>query len=318
MARLTDTQREWLARQFEDCVRFDAPLASFTSFRIGGPAEALAIPKSRDELISLVAGAREREIGYLVFGGGTNLLVTDRGISGLVIRISQCLDTLSVIEMDSGRFQAGVGAGVLLKRFCRYCLSNGYKGMNFAVGIPGTVGGAIMMNAGTASGCMADALTAVWILKGTGEIRVVGRESLSVAYRRLSWQSDDDDRDARYPSVILGGDFLLTRGEPSALKAEARRGMTGRKNSQPLGMPSAGCVFKNPAEGYSAGRLIDMAGLKGSRRGGAVISNRHANYIVNTGGATAEDVLSLMALIQEAVWNRFQLVLEPEVKVVGD
>lgn len=275
-------------------------------------------PASRDELIALITGARDREIGYRVLGGGTNLLVTDRGITGLVVRIAGCLDTIVVVEGVRGVFQVSVGAGVMLKRFCRYCLARGLGGMNFAIGIPGTVGGALTMNAGTGSGSIADVLSSLMLLAESGEIRVVERDLLHCGHRWLSWQAADDEARLPYPPVILGGVFSLRKGEASKLKAEAREIMKARKRSQPLGLPSAGCIFKNPPAGAPAGRLIDMAGLKGRRQGGAVISERHANYIVNTGGATASDVLALMDLIKQTVWNRFQIELEPEVKIVGD
>lgn len=318
MRRLTETQKNWLTERFPNRVRFNAPLAALTSFQIGGPAEVLVTPASQDELVALVSGARDREMGYRILGGGTNLLVTDRGISGLVIRLARCLDTIVVAQEVLGMLQVSVGAGVPLKRFCRYCLSRGLRGMNFAIGIPGTVGGALSMNAGTGAGSMADVLSSITLLAGTGEIRVAERESLHAEYRRLSWQPTGDEAVALYPTVILGGEFFLDRGDVSALKAEASGIMKSRKRSQPLGFPSAGCIFKNPPEGTPAGRLIDMAGLKGRRQGGALISERHANYIINTGGATAADVLTLMRLIKETVWSRFQIQLEPEVKIVGD
>jgi UDP-N-acetylmuramate dehydrogenase len=318
MARLTEIQRKWLAERFKNQVRFDASLAPYTSFHIGGPAEALVTPVSQDELFALVTGARDREIGYQVLGGGTNILVTDRGISGLVIRIAQCLDAIGEAEEVRGRLQVNVGAGVTLKMLCRYCLASGLRGMNFAIGIPGTVGGALTMNAGTDTGSMADVLSSIKLLLGSGEIRIVERDMLKAEYRRLSWSLAGDETAASYPTVILGGGFSFARGEVSAIKAAARRIMRARKLSQPLGLPSAGCIFKNPPAGVPAGRLIDMAGLKGRRQGGALISERHANYIVNTGSATAADVLALVNFVKETVWNRFQIQLEPEVRVVGD
>jgi UDP-N-acetylmuramate dehydrogenase len=317
MARLTEIQRKWLADRFKDRVRFDAPLSYHTSFHIGGPAEALVTPASRDELITLITGARDREIGYQVLGGGTNLLVRDQGITGLVIRIAECLDMMVVVEEVLGILEVSVGAGVMLKRFCRYCLANGFGGMNFAIGIPGTVGGALTMNAGTGTGSIADVLSALTLLTASGEVLVVERDLLHAGHRRLCRQDFEDDA-SPYPPVILGGEFFLRREEALTLKAQAREIMKARKRSQPLGFPSAGCIFKNPPEGEPAGRLIDMAGLKGRQQGGAVISERHANYIVNTGGATAADVLTLMDLIKQTVWNRFQIELEPEVKIVGD
>lgn len=316
--RLDATQKEWLAQRFQSRVRFDEPLSHHTSFQIGGPAEALILPESPAELTALIKGVQERDIPYRIIGGGTNLLVSDQGAGGLTILMTRCLLHILVAEESDGIIQISVGASVPLKRFCRYCLAQGFKGMNFAIGIPGTVGGALTMNAGTSAGSMADVLSTLMLLTTKGEICTLGREQLRADYRRLSWPPIENGDASVCPTVILGGEFALTRADSVALKAEAGKIMRDRNASQPLGIPSAGCIFKNPVAGPPTGKLIEMAGLKGAHRGGALISTRHANYIVNAGNATAADVLALMALVQETVWNRFQIKLEPEVKFVGD
>jgi UDP-N-acetylmuramate dehydrogenase len=318
MRRLNESQLNWLSENFKGRVRFDAPMAAFTSFRIGGAVEALATPLTQEELILLVKGAHERRMGYQVIGGGTNLLVTDEGISGLVIRLTECLNHILSVTETADRLQLNVGAGVSIRHLCTYCLSKGIKGMNFAIGIPGTVGGGLIMNAGTNRGCMAEALSSIQLLMETGEIKTVGKTALIFDHRSLSGLAFNSEEARYYPPVILGGDFSLSKGEVKSLKAEAREIMRTRAKQQPIGYSSAGCIFKNPPHAPTAGQLIDMAGLKGRRKGGAQISERHANFIINTGGATSADVLALMSLIQETVWNRFQIRLEPEVKIVGD
>ncbi|MDX9788412.1 MAG: UDP-N-acetylmuramate dehydrogenase [Desulfobacterales bacterium] len=316
MKRLEKPQIEWLAQRFQNRVRFDEPLAPYTSFQIGGPAEALIIPESPAELTALIKGAREREIAYRIIGGGTNLLVNDRGVSGLVVVTTRCLEHILLVEEAVGHIHISVGASVLMKRLCRYCLAQGFQGMNFAIGIPGTIGGALIMNAGTGKGTVANVLSAMMLLTTTGEICTLNRNQFRAENRRLSWEPVESDE--AYPPVILGCELTLTRADAAMLRAEARHIMRQRGKTQPLGIPSAGCIFKNPVDGLPAGQLIDMAGLKGAREGGAVISARHANYILNAGGATAAEVMALMARVKETVWNRFQIQLEPEVKLVGE
>jgi UDP-N-acetylmuramate dehydrogenase len=317
-SRLLEAHRLWLVRRFGNRVHFEVPMAPHTSFRIGGAAEALVIPESLAELTALVTGAWERGMDYQVMGGGTNLLVTDAGISGVVILMNRCLGHLEWVASGEKTVTLRAGAGVPLRRLCRLCINRGLKGMNFAIGIPGTVGGALIMNAGTAAGCMADALLSMELLTGEAGLTRLGREMLQSEHRRLSWKALSDETPGRHPAIIVEAAFGLSRGDGAALRAEAAGAMRHRSASQPLGIPSAGCIFKNPVEGPAAGWLIERVGLKGVRRGGACVSERHANFIVNVGGATAADVLSLMDLIRETVWDRFHIQLEPEVKIVGD
>jgi UDP-N-acetylmuramate dehydrogenase len=278
----------------------------------------MVIPETLDELTALVREAWKRGISYRVMGGGTNLLVTDAGISGVVILMSRCLGHIETVASDEGTVILRAGASVTLRRLSHLCMKSGLAGMTFAVGIPGTLGGALIMNAGTASGCMADILLSLDLLTGEAGSTRLGRNALQAEHRRLSWKPLAGEDAGRHPAVILEAAFTLTRGEKAALRAAGAEAMRRRSTSQPLGVPSAGCIFKNPAQGPAAGWLIERAGLKGMRRGGACVSWRHANFIVNTGGATAADVLSLMDLIRETVWDRFHIQLEPEVKIVGD
>lgn len=317
MNPLSNTQKKWLAERFKDQVRFDVPMARHTSFRIGGPAQALAVPESLAELAALLTGARKRGMDILVIGGGSNLLVSDSGIGGLVV-ILRCLDDIALHEETSDAMTVRVGAGTPLKRLCRCCLAHGLTGMNFAIGIPGSVGGALAMNAGTAKGCMADTLLSIRVLDGQGNCRTLSKESLCADYRQLTWETPNETGVFGQSGTIVNAEFLLARADARSLRREARHIMRARVQTQPLGIPSAGCIFKNPPDAPAAGFLIEQAGFKGRRQGGARVSDRHANYIVNTGGATAADVRTLMDVIEKNVWNRFQIQLTPEVKIVGD
>jgi UDP-N-acetylmuramate dehydrogenase len=207
-------------------------------------------------------------------------------------------------------------AGVDLKTLCAYALKQGLEGMNFALGIPGTVGGGIVMNAGTSHGSMENVLKSINVLLPTGHTRRIKKEALDFDYRKLSWSPEltDGHRDQ---TVILDGRFCLCPSDPEALKKTAREIIRARKQRQPIGLPSAGCFFKNPASGEIAGQLIEMAGLKGKSVGGAEISSKHANFFINRHKASAADFLALMDLAEKVVLEKFNVHLEREVKVVG-
>ena len=207
-------------------------------------------------------------------------------------------------------------AGVNLKTLCSYALKQGLEGMNFALGIPGTVGGGIVMNAGTSHGTMENVLKSINILLPTGETRGIKKEALDFGYRKLSWNPELTDG-YRDQTVILDGQFCLCHSDPEMLKKTAREIIRTRKKGQPIGWPSAGCFFKNPASGETAGQLIEMAGLKGKSIGGAQISSKHANFFINRRKASATDFLELMDLVQKAVLEKFNIHLESEVKIVG-
>jgi UDP-N-acetylmuramate dehydrogenase len=288
-----------------------------TSLRVGGPAEAFVTPDSFETLHSLVTWCRSNEHPFRVVGEGTNLLVRDGGIMGVVIVLTVCLNKITQKSTDADSVVVSAMAGAKMKRLCAFALSRGLEGMNFALGIPGTIGGGIRMNAGTSRGSMGDPLMSLTLLKPDGQARVIERKHLNVAHRSISW-GGAAEINGREESIILEGRFRLHPTDGQNLKNDARALMKTRMKKQPLGKPSAGCFFKNPPLGKPAGYLIEKAGLKGSRVGGAEVSTKHANFIVTRGNASAADVLSLMETVRQKVSKRFNVDLENEVQIVGE
>jgi UDP-N-acetylmuramate dehydrogenase len=207
-------------------------------------------------------------------------------------------------------------SGALLRNLCSFALERGLEGINFAVGIPGTIGGGIMMNAGTAHGAMESALESINVLLPTGRSHKIKREKLNFSYRNLTLNNERIDSYQGHP-IVLDGCFCLRPSDPEKLKKEAQAILKTRKDRQPTGLPSAGCFYKNPVYGKTAGELIELAGLKGKSIGGAEISSKHANFIVNRQRASAADFLALMELVEETVSKMFDIDLEREVKIVG-
>lgn len=305
--------RLWLRQQYGKRVRFDEPMAKHTSFKIGGPADAFIQPASEIKLKTILKWARQKKIPYILVGGGTNLLVRDGGIRGLVIHLGALAADVRW-QQHQERVKVAAGAGVPTRRICSLALKQGWQGMNFALGIPGTLGGAICMNAGTAHGTIADVIDTVAVMTATGEKVNIRREAMRYQYRNLQMPFEVDQS---APVALISAQLNLARADREKVRQQARRWMRERSRRQPSWRPSAGCFFKNPSDDMPAGRLIDEAGLKGSQVGGARVSLRHANYIVNCGGASAADVLTLAAKIQETVKERFGTDLAPEVRIVG-
>jgi len=307
---------KWLESRFKHNVKFGEPMSRHTSLRVGGPAEAFVTPENVEDLEALVKWSWDRRLSCLIIGKGTNLLVKDNGIHGIAIALTKCLKKIDQTNTNTDGVIVTAMAGANLKTLCAYALKHGLEGMNFALGIPGTVGGGIIMNAGTSHGSMENVLESINVLLPTGDTRIIKKEALDFDYRKLSWNPEltDGHRDQ---TVILDGRFCLCPSDPEALKKTARKIIRIRKQSQPIGLPSAGCFFKNPASGETAGKLIEMAGLKGKSFGGAEISSKHANFFINRHKASAADFLALMDLAQEAVFEKFNVHLEREVKVVG-
>ena len=307
--RMKKEHKTWLEHRFGSMVRFGEPMSAYTTLRIGGPANIVTV-KTDQQLQELVRWSRENGLPVMILGAGSNLLVKDGGICGIVVRLANGFTSIERIvgQTDGKQVRLVVGAGVLLSRLCRYALSEGLAGLNFALGIPGTVGGAIRMNAGAWGRCMAECLTTITILSVAGQIETVSRTDLPFAYRRL---------DLKEGTVILRSEFLLTPADTSLLHEDATQMLKQRKRRQPSPIGTAGCFFKNPTEGPSAGELIEKAGLKGTRQGDAQISGKHANFVVNRGGATAADVISLTRRAQRVVYEKFGIELKREVIVVG-
>jgi UDP-N-acetylmuramate dehydrogenase len=305
--------KKYLSEGFKGRVRFDEPMSAHTSLKIGGPADAYVMPGSEAELVSLVNRLKKDGVFYCVLGAGTNLLVRDRGIRGVVISLAEGFGKISKAA-DRG-IRVSAMAGARLAALCRYALKHSLSGMNFALGIPGTVGGGVVMNAGTALGSMAGVVDRLHILFDHGEAATIDRARMKWSYRGFAAMGSNKTPET---GIILQAEFLLAPGDPKALKKEAEAVIKKRKAAQPWRMPSAGCFFRNPASGDSAGRLIDLAGLKGFGIGDAGVSKKHANFFVNRGRASAEDMIRLMEAVQSAVYKRFGLNLEPEVKIVGE
>lgn len=313
---LDPASRNWLASRFKGNVSFNEPMSKHTYFRVGGPADAYVAPENIEDLIALVNRLRQRRIPCRVIGDGSNLLVKDCGIRGVVIVLTKCLNKITQIAAGDGDVVVDAMAGVRMRTLCDFSIARGLEGMNFALGIPGTVGGAIMMNAGTFYGSVENVLDSIKVLTPTGQTENIGKEKLVFGYRKLSWNNEKNDADS-VQAVIMEGRFSLRLSDPEKLKREAEAILEKRRKTQPVDFPSAGCFFKNPASGKTAGELIELAGLKGRKIGGAEISTKHANFIINQGNASSADILALMELVQDTVSKAFGVKLETEVKIVG-
>lgn len=308
--------KKWLETTFSERVKFDEPMAKHTSLRVGGPTDAFVMVENKEELSELVRKALESDTKWLVIGAGTNLLVSDSGIQGIVVVLTKSLEELSTPDEDENTFLFKASAGLKIQTFCRLAAEKGARGMNFAIGIPGTVGGAIAMNAGTSLGSMEDVIETVTFLHPEKGIVELEKDELDFRYRELAIRHPIEDATDSLP-IILEGGFRLAKGDPRTIKQEADQLLKKRWKNQPVSLPNAGCFFKNPSSTKPAGRLIDLAGLKGFQVGGAKISEKHANFFVNTGNASANDFLTLMETVRTTVFERFNIKLESEVKIAG-
>ena len=309
----TDSKK-WLASRFKGSVKFDEPMSNHTHFKVGGPADAFIAPESRDDLIQLAVWSAKKGIPLFIIGAGTNLLVKDSGIRGIVVVLTKCSEKISKKVENTREVIITAPAGIKLQELCSFAIKSGLGGMNYAIGIPGTVGGAITMNAGTTYGATSDVLDNVLIMLPAGKTKRIIKSEMDFSYRNISFGKDIKTHQGR--PVILEGSFHLYPFDAAILKKEAEEILRIRKRKQPVTLPSAGSFFKNPGQGKAAGRLIEKAGLKGKKIGGAQVSEKHANFIINTGGASASDILKLMVFIQETVFKTFNIELEPEVIIV--
>jgi UDP-N-acetylmuramate dehydrogenase len=306
---MREEHKKWLKDNFGPLVAFDEPMFKYTTFKIGGPATIVTI-KTDQQLQHLVKWARENGQPFMILGAGSNLLVRDGGVRGFLIKLANGFASIDDEKEASQNEPVKVtaGAGNLVRELGRYALKRGLAGLNFTLGIPGTVGGALCMNAGAWGSCMADTTCAVTILDSNGNIVHRSKKELSFSYRRLKLEEGD---------VVLRGEFSLQRGDRDTLRKEAAQMQKKRMVRQPLAESSAGSVFRNPSGGMSAGELIEKAGLKGLRCGDAEISKKHANFIVNKGHAKASEVISLIERVQKRVLHQFGVELETEVIIVG-
>ena len=298
-----------LNRLFSEQLKFakiliDEPMKNHTSFKIGGPVDVMVIPRCIEELVETINICKKNDIDYYIIGNGTNLLVSDKGIRGVVIKISEGLGNISV-EGTTMKAQAGALVTVASK----IALKNSLTGLEFASGIPGSIGGAVTMNAGAYGGEMKDIVTKVKCLDEDGNIVEYTGDEMNFRYRG-SRIGDEN-------LIVLEAEMELQKGNFEKIEKTMRELTEKRNSKQPLQFPSGGSTFKRP-EGYFAGKLIDDSGLRGVRYGDAQISDKHCGFIVNLGNASCKDVLTLIQLVQKVVKDNFDVCLDPEIKIIGE
>lgn len=314
-AFLDPHRRDWLRRRFNGEVRFNVPMARHTSLGVGGPAEAMVRPGNPADLGAVLKYARTERVPWSVVGDGTNLLVSDKGVPGLVIALCRGFSEFSIAspsDLGGDEVRVTAGAGLRTRSLCRRAADHGLADLLCAAGIPGTVGGALAVNAGNQLGALGDRLEFLRVADESGRVRDIPRSELSLSYRRASWPDAES-------TVIVGAVFRsrLHPDGPAAVRAQVESMKAERWEKQPKGVRSAGCFFRNPESGPPAGALIDRAGLKGARAGGARVSRRHANFILTRAGATAADVETLADRVRDTVMRRYGVRLEPEVRTLG-
>lgn len=315
--QLSPDIRKRLSKRFKDTIVFDEAMSRRTSYRVGGPADIWAAPESEAELKKLIKAFTRIEMPFMIIGKGTNLLVSDSGIRGAAISLARLSGRIEKKDVPPVGAFVSVPAGMRLASLCSFALSEGLAGMNQVLGVPGSVGGAIRMNAGTNLGNIGLVLDSVDVLSPGGKIKRFDSGAIRPGYRRLDIVDKNGPVDLDR-SPIVGGRFRLALSDPKLLREQARGIVLKRKAAQPIGSWSAGCVFRNPSPDQPAGKLIDELGLKGKTCGGARISDIHANFIVNTGRASASEILKLIGMIKEAVYNAFGIELKTEVQIVGE
>ena len=300
----SDRPLAWRLRSIvgEENVLVDEPMSEHTTFEVGGPADLFVTPEDIDEVREVVSAVRESGENYFLLGRGSDLLVSDAGYRGVIIAL-ECLMGVSV-EGDEMCCQAGVDLREASEMACELGLS----GLEFACGIPGSVGGACYMNAGAYDGCMADVLKGVRVLTPAGDVCDLGVDELDLGYRH--------SRIADEGLVVLSATFALSRADGEKIRQKMDDLTHRREEKQPLDLPSAGSTFKRP-EGHFAGKLITDAGLRGYQVGGAAVSKKHAGFVVNVGGATAADVHAVIEHVQAEVERQFGVRLQPEVRFLG-
>ena len=302
MAVMTEFQRNISALLAGMDLRINESMAKHTSFRIGGPAEVMAFPKNAQELSAVMHAAAQLQVKPAILGAGTNVLAPDAGLRGLCICLKDALDGMELLEGDRIR----VMAGVTMTRAAVFAANHGLSGMEFAHGIPGTVGGGVYMNAGAYGGEIRDICESVDVMDTCGRLETLTAEQMEFSYRHSVLEDTG--------SIVVSAVFRLNPANSEAVKAKMKELQGKRSASQPLDMPSAGSAFKRPVGGYAAA-LIDQAGLKGFAVGGAAISTKHAGFAVNLGGATAEDVKELLQQVSDRVYENSGIRLEPEVRI---
>ncbi len=302
MTELTILQQKLTQADVACELKYNEPMSRHTSFRIGGNAEVMACPKNQRELAEILKTSKALGIKPAILGAGTNVLAPDAGIEGIVICLKDCLDGMELLDDTHLK----VAAGVTMTRAAVFAANHGLSGMEFAHGIPGTVGGGVYMNAGAYGGEIKDIAESVEIMDFDGNIRTLSNEEMGFSYRHSLLEDSGE--------IVISATFALQPADGDTVKAKMKELQAKRSASQPLDLPSAGSAFKRPVGGYAAA-LIDQAGLKGYQVGGAAISTKHAGFAVNVGGATAADVQNLLSQVSDIVFEKSGIRLEPEVRI---
>lgn len=302
MTKQTELQQKLTALIPNVSMRFFEPMAKHTSFRIGGPAEVMVFPKNAGEMAEILRVSSLLDSKIAILGAGTNVLAPDEGLSGIVVCLKDSLDGMELLEDNRIR----VMSGVTMTRAAVFAATNGLSGLEFAHGIPGTVGGGVYMNAGAYGGEISQVCESVELMRENGSVVTLSSAEMEFSYRHSRMEGTKD--------IILSAIFALTPQPTEEIRGQMQELMRRRSNSQPLDMPSAGSAFKRPVGGYAAA-LIDEAGLKGFSVGDAAISEKHAGFAVNLGKATAADVKKLLQEVSEKVYENSGIQLEPEVRI---
>ena len=302
MTELTDFQKKFSSFCGEIELRFFEPMAKHTSFRIGGGAEVMAFPKNREELAKLLNVSALLDLPFAILGAGTKVLAPDEGVLGLVICLKDCFGGMEQLDDTHIRIMSGV----TMARAAVYAAGLGLGGMEFAHGIPGTIGGGVYMNAGAYGGELCQIIEQVEIMDYQGNIRHLSCREMDFSYRHSCLEEE--------PAIVISADFTLSPKPEEEIRARMKELQGKRTASQPLDLPSAGSAFKRPVGGYAAA-LIDEAGMKGYQVGGAAISTKHAGFAVNLGGATAADVKNLLKQVSDKVYEHSGIRIEPEIRI---
>lgn len=289
-------------------VRLDEPLKKHTTLQIGGPADAMVFPADLEDLRALIAFAHEKRVPWMILGWGSNVLVRDGGVRGIVFRLQKTFSRFEILDQTETEALVEAEAGVPLPKIVEAGKQNGWLGVETLYGIPGSVGGTLKMNAGTRAGDISAFVEAITVLRPDGTLHTYPRKKIHFEYRSSNLPGKE---------IVVSGKFRFKKGDPAAVQEAVAKYQKKRHDSQPLDTANVGSVFKNPEKGFAA-EMIDELGLKGVRVGGARISQKHANFIVNENGASARDVLVLIGLIRDKVKDELDVKLELEVKVIGE
>ena len=301
---MNQKQKKDIRKMLTSIMTFDEPLAKHTTFGIGGPADCMVFPETREELSKLLKYAYQKKISAIFIGSGSNILVWDKGFDGIVISLKKSFKNLTIKRNSQIIVEAGVMLGTMVKQ----AMAAEIGGLESLIGVPGTVGGALIMNAGAFGSEISKYFEEAKTMTIEGDTKSYKKGEIEFSYRHSTFPKNE---------ILLEATFQCKRGKPAEILKDRKVASDGRKSNQPLKFRSAGSIFKNPSDSLAAGYLIDKTGLKGTERGGAAISEKHANFIVNMGDATAADVLYLIKLAKKYVANKFYINLELEVKLIG-